>query len=250
MTYTAAPDREDEVEELYRVLRRVQAEFPQVTAVTSGAIVSNYQRHRVEHVCARLGLRSLAFLWHRDGAEVLRMAADVRVGAILVKTASMGLCPRVWLGRTLQSAAPTLAELHDLCGAHMAGEGGEFETIVLNCPLMPHTALRVTALRRCIVDDNVYSPSGHAILRVTRVAKSAEERAADAAVLAQLRAGKKVMCVKQRCGRLAARPRVCRRGGCVGRRIACRHCPRVRPWCRCCGRCCTRTTQKNRRLVS
>lgn len=32
-------------------------------AVASGAVLSTYQRTRVESVCDRLGLQSLAFLW-------------------------------------------------------------------------------------------------------------------------------------------------------------------------------------------
>ncbi len=34
--------------------------------VSAGAILSDYQRVRVESVCSRLGLTSLAFLWRRD----------------------------------------------------------------------------------------------------------------------------------------------------------------------------------------
>lgn len=41
-------------------------------AVTQvGAILSNYQRVRVEAVCERLGLKTLAFLWQRDQSELL-----------------------------------------------------------------------------------------------------------------------------------------------------------------------------------
>jgi diphthamide synthase (EF-2-diphthine--ammonia ligase) len=39
--------------------------------VATGAILSNYQRTRVEAVCMRLGLVSLAFLWQSDQAELL-----------------------------------------------------------------------------------------------------------------------------------------------------------------------------------
>ena len=36
--------------------------------VASGAIASDYQRLRVEAVCGRLGLTSLAYLWHQPQA--------------------------------------------------------------------------------------------------------------------------------------------------------------------------------------
>jgi len=41
---------EDEVENLYNLLKRVKEEMPQVTAVSCGAIFSDYQRNRVENV--------------------------------------------------------------------------------------------------------------------------------------------------------------------------------------------------------
>jgi diphthine-ammonia ligase len=40
----------DEVTDLLRLLAAVKAAMPHVQAVISGAILSNYQRHRVEHV--------------------------------------------------------------------------------------------------------------------------------------------------------------------------------------------------------
>lgn len=55
----------DEVEDLAALLAFVQQRHPDVTAVASGAIASDYQRTRVERVCARLGLVSLAYLWHQ-----------------------------------------------------------------------------------------------------------------------------------------------------------------------------------------
>jgi diphthine-ammonia ligase len=48
-----------------------QARNPDIEAVASGAIASDYQRLRVEDVCARLGLVSLAYLWHRPQEELL-----------------------------------------------------------------------------------------------------------------------------------------------------------------------------------
>ena len=40
----------DEVEELYTLLSRVKDLHPEIEAVSSGAILSNYQRNRVENV--------------------------------------------------------------------------------------------------------------------------------------------------------------------------------------------------------
>ena len=83
-------DEKDEVEDLYRLLARVKEEAG-VTAVSVGAILSDYQRVRVENVCSRLGLTVLAYLWQRDQAELLSEMISVGQESVLVKVACLGL---------------------------------------------------------------------------------------------------------------------------------------------------------------
>lgn len=56
---------------MYILLNEVKRQLPSVTAVCSGAIASDYQRLRVESVCSRLGLVSLAYLWKQDQSLLL-----------------------------------------------------------------------------------------------------------------------------------------------------------------------------------
>lgn len=56
-----------------------------------GAILSNYQRVRVEHVCARLGLQSLSYLWQYDQSQLLDDMADAGMECIIIKVAGAGL---------------------------------------------------------------------------------------------------------------------------------------------------------------
>ena len=90
----------DEVEDLYQLIVKVKQAYPEVQAVASGAIFSNYQRLRVENVCARLGLVSLAYLWLRDQSELLQEMIDCRMNAQIIKVCSMGLKP-MHLGKTI-----------------------------------------------------------------------------------------------------------------------------------------------------
>lgn len=62
----------DEVEDMFVLLNEVKRQIPSVTAVCSGAIASDYQRLRVESVCSRLGLVSLAYLWKQDQSLLLQ----------------------------------------------------------------------------------------------------------------------------------------------------------------------------------
>lgn len=52
--------------------------------VSCGAILSDYQRLRVEAVCASLGLTSLAYLWQRNQARSLRWEFDNEAGHALL----------------------------------------------------------------------------------------------------------------------------------------------------------------------
>lgn len=62
----------DEVEDMLILLKEVKRNIPSVSAVSSGAIASDYQRLRVESVCSRLGLVSLAYLWKQDQSLLLQ----------------------------------------------------------------------------------------------------------------------------------------------------------------------------------
>ncbi|KAI8147491.1 ATP-binding domain-containing protein 4 [Fennellomyces sp. T-0311] len=130
--YVATP--KDETEDLYTLLQDILKDFPDAEGVSVGAIMSNYQRVRVEHVCDRLGLKSFAYLWERDQKELLAEMANAGVQAILVKVAAMGLKP-AHLGKTIGDMYPYLCELNEKYESHVCGEGGEYETFTLDCPL-------------------------------------------------------------------------------------------------------------------
>ena len=80
----------DETEDLFRLLERVKREEG-VQGVSVGAILSNYQRARVENVCARLGLTCLAYLWQRDQKELLGEIVESGLTAVVIKVAAMGM---------------------------------------------------------------------------------------------------------------------------------------------------------------
>jgi len=100
----------DEIEDLVSVLADVKAHHPDVQGVSVGAILSNYQRVRVEHVCDRLGLTPLCYLWQRDQSELFSEMVQANMEAILIKVAGIGLTPK-HLGKTLIQMQDTLMKL-------------------------------------------------------------------------------------------------------------------------------------------
>ncbi|MED6215995.1 hypothetical protein PIB30_003643 [Stylosanthes scabra] len=125
----------DEVEDMFILLREVKKQIPEVTAVSSGAIASDYQRLRVESVCSRLGLVSLAYLWKQDQSLLLQEMIANRILAVTVKVAAMGLDPAKHLGKEIAFLNDYLHKLKELYGINVCGEGGEYETLTLDCPL-------------------------------------------------------------------------------------------------------------------
>lgn len=85
--------------------------------------------------CSRLNLISLAYLWRRDQTELLQEMIDCQVFAIIIKVAAMGLMPDRHLGKSLREIQPHLLAMKDTYGLNVCGEGGEYETFTLNCPL-------------------------------------------------------------------------------------------------------------------
>ncbi|KAK4371458.1 hypothetical protein RND71_010933 [Anisodus tanguticus] len=138
LSYSMTPG--DEVEDMFILLNEVKRQIPSVTAVSSGAIASDYQRLRVESICSRLGLVSLAYLWKQDQSFLLQEMIRNGIIAILVKVgisevAAIGLNPSKHLGKEMVYMESHLHKLKELYGINACGEGGEYETLTLDCPL-------------------------------------------------------------------------------------------------------------------
>ncbi|MBM1154777.1 diphthine--ammonia ligase [archaeon] len=125
-------EKEREIDELVEKLR---AQKIAVNVLIAGAIASHYQYKRILRICSELNLEPFLPLWGREPASVL--VEEVRAGlvAIITSVAAWGL-DRSWLGRTLNE--DSVRELLKICrkhGINPAGEGGEYETFVLDSPL-------------------------------------------------------------------------------------------------------------------
>lgn len=127
------PTAQDEIEDLYELLKEVQKHHPDVKGVSCGAILSHYQRTRVENVCDRLSLTLLAYLWQRDQAELMRDICALELDARLIKVAAIGLTEK-HLGKPLAQMYPILVKLNQMYDVHVCGEGGEFESLVFDAP--------------------------------------------------------------------------------------------------------------------
>ncbi|KAK0550366.1 hypothetical protein OC846_003701, partial [Tilletia horrida] len=156
----------DETEDLLDLLLEVKRHHPDVEAVSVGAILSNYQRIRVEHVALRpeLQLTPLTFLWQRSQDELLDEMVKTGMNAVLIKVAGAGLDERD-LGKSLAQMQPKLRRLNSLYGAHVCGEGGEYETLTLDCPLFKR---RINLVETEVVTHAEAAFASVAYLKITK----------------------------------------------------------------------------------
>ncbi|SMN20686.1 similar to Saccharomyces cerevisiae YLR143W Putative protein of unknown function [Maudiozyma saulgeensis] len=137
---------DDEIEELYTLLLKVKQDIPDLEAVSVGAILSSYQRTRVENVCQRLNLTALSYLWQRSQEELMKEMCLMskkddelnetqcaKLDARIIKVAAIGL-DESHLGKTLPQILPVMTKLNRMYDVHICGEGGEFESMVIDSP--------------------------------------------------------------------------------------------------------------------
>jgi len=119
--------KEVEVEDLKKLLATLD-----IDAVVSGAIASKYQKIRIDRICGELGLKSIAPLWNQDPQKLLDELVKLKIETIIVGVYAYGFSPD-WLGRKIdQATINDLVELNKKNQVSLVGEGGEYETLVLN----------------------------------------------------------------------------------------------------------------------
>lgn len=125
--------REEEVQTLRKTVEEEISD--QVDGIVSGAIASEYQKRKTEGLCKKHGLECLVPLWHVDEERFMEQLIEEGFEVVITKVAAQGL-GKGWLGRKLdEKALEELKEIREKYGIHLAGEGGEYETLVLDCPM-------------------------------------------------------------------------------------------------------------------
>jgi predicted ATP pyrophosphatase (TIGR00289 family) len=106
-----------------------------VEGAVTGAIASDYQWDRINGVCHKLGLKVFSPLWRKDQLTILNDMLQAGMRAMIVGVYSDGL-GQEWLGRMLnREAVEKFSVLSNAKGMNVSGEGGEYETLVLDSPM-------------------------------------------------------------------------------------------------------------------
>ena len=129
-----APVREgqaEELEDLEGALGSARDRFA-LDGIVSGALASEYQRTRLEAIGHRLGLKTFTPLWHKEPTSYLRSLVSGGYELRFSRVAADGF-DETWAGAKLDEAAVKRIDAMK-SRPHVAGEGGEYETLVLDAP--------------------------------------------------------------------------------------------------------------------
>ncbi|MEM2394114.1 MAG: diphthine--ammonia ligase, partial [Candidatus Bathyarchaeia archaeon] len=121
--------KEVEVEDLKRLIAKLD-----VGGIVSGAIASNYQKTRIERICRQLNLECITPIWQEDPQNILKEILDLNFEVIITGVYAYGFDIN-WLGRKIdRETVNALIRLNGQYGVSIVGEGGEYETLVLDAP--------------------------------------------------------------------------------------------------------------------
>ncbi|MFQ6127528.1 MAG: diphthine--ammonia ligase [Thermoplasmata archaeon] len=119
----------EELDVLEEVLNHLDIE-----GLVVGAIASDYQHTRINEICHRIGLRTFAPIWRKSQEVVLRDEIDAGFEILVVGVSAEGLTDE-WLGKRLAgNNLEKLIALSKETRFNVSGEGGEYETLVLDGP--------------------------------------------------------------------------------------------------------------------
>jgi len=126
--------KEEELKDLEKAIKLAKEKY-KIQGIVTGAIQSVYQSTRIQKICDKLNLECFNPLWQKDEIEYLRELIKNKFKVIITAVAAYPL-DKSWLGREINNQfIEDVKELKNKYNLHPAGEGGEFETFVLDCPL-------------------------------------------------------------------------------------------------------------------
>lgn len=121
--------KENELEDLKAALQKLD-----IQGVISGAIASKYQSDRIYKICHELDLYHFHPLWGRNRELLLKEVLKSGMRIIFSAVAARGL-NQSWLGEPFtMEKIRKLKELNQKYGVDMCGEGGEYESLVIDAP--------------------------------------------------------------------------------------------------------------------
>lgn len=127
-------EKEKELLDLERAIKKAVENY-NIEVLVTGAIASKYQSERIKKICEKLELKIFNPLWNKNEIEYLEELVKNNFKVVIIGVFAYPL-DKSWLGREINNKfVNEVKVLKEIYQIHPAGEGGEFETFVLDCPL-------------------------------------------------------------------------------------------------------------------
>ena len=127
-------EKEEELKDLEKAIQKAIKKY-KIEGIVTGAIQSIYQSSRIQKICDKLNLECFNPLWQKNEEEYLAELIQNKFKTILTGVSAYPL-DESFLGKEINSEfINELKKISQKYKINPAGEGGEFETFVLNCPL-------------------------------------------------------------------------------------------------------------------
>ncbi len=125
--------KEKELDDLKKAITKAKETF-KIQGIVTGAIESVYQSSRIQKLCDELNLKCINPLWKKDQEELLNDLVKDKFKVIIIAIAAEGMT-KDFLGKEIdKDMIKKLKEINKKYQSNLAGEGGEFETTVLDAP--------------------------------------------------------------------------------------------------------------------
>lgn len=132
--FSTKGEKEKELVDLENAIVESRNKF-EFEGLITGALFSEYQSSRIQTIADKLGLKVVSPLWHKSQEGEMQELLDKKFEIIFTAIAAYGL-NKSWLNKIItQEDLDKLKALKEKIGSNVAGEGGEFESLVLDCPL-------------------------------------------------------------------------------------------------------------------
>lgn len=127
-------EKENELKDLEKAIKLAVKKYG-IKGVVTGAVESVYQASRVQKICNKLKIECFNPLWQKNQIEILEDLIKNNFEVVISGVAAYPL-DKKWVGRAIDKKfVEEIRVLSDKYKINPAGEGGEFESLVVNCPL-------------------------------------------------------------------------------------------------------------------
>jgi len=139
--------KEEELQDIKRAVLNAKEEYSFDT-LGCGGLASNYQKSRIEKIAKECKVTSACPLWGIDQREYMKKLVESGYRFVLTSVSAAGLDESL-LGKEIDAkSVDNLIELSRKYRFNAALEGGEGETLVLDCPLFVTERLKLVEYRK------------------------------------------------------------------------------------------------------